>query len=473
MDLIAEYKKWAERLLRYNQQHLLAFWDELNDQDRTTLIQQLEDIDFELLHSLHDLIGKKCSVNTDHAAITPADVHRLPQTKDEFDLQREACLAGEKALRAGTVGVILVAGGQSSRLKYESPKGTFPVGPVTRRSLFQYHTEKIVALEKKYGVEIPWYIMTNMFSIKETEAFFRQNNYFGKNPASIRFFAQRMLPSVDAEGKALMETQFAPALAPDGHGGLLNALRENKLIEDMVHRGLEQLYYFQVDNPLAQICDPVFIGRHILARADISAKTVKKSHPDEKLGNIVRTGNGYLVIEYTELSSEEKNRKKENGDLYFDQGSIGIHIFERGFLEKIVEQADKMPFHVSHKRVKCIDAKGNLCDPKTPNAYKFEQFIFDVFTQTKNICVIEAERSREFSPIKNKEGDDSPDTARRDLCNYFGAMLQQAGYDVPKDKDGTVMWKLEISPLFAMDTDQLRKKLPNDFTPSDGLVLET
>ncbi len=399
-------------------------------------------------------------------------MQRLPRSEQEKAWRAQALQVGEEALRAGKVGVILVAGGQSSRLQYEAPKGFFPVGPVTERSLFQYHAEKILAMEKKYGVVLPWYIMTNIYSIEETRRFFEEHGYFGKDPASVHLFAQRMLPAVDDDGKILLETKYAPAMAPDGHGGLLNALKSHNLLRDMRLRGIEYLFYFQVDNPLVKICDPMFIGCHILEMADVSAKTVKKSHPDEKLGNIGVLDGAYTVIEYTELLEEDKRRTDDNGDLLFDQGSIGIHVFNRAFLEAVVSGESRLPFHISHKAVKCVNERGEIAKPSAPNAYKFEQFIFDVFPQTLNICVVEVERWQEFSPIKNKTGPDSPETARRDLRNYFGAMLEGAGYSVPRDDNGNVTWNLEISPLVALGAQDLGERLPADFTPYDGLVLE-
>lgn len=467
------YEEWSTKLARYQQQHLIAYWNTLDNEQQAILVSQLENIDFDLMHSLRTLIGSAgSSAAYTPGSLKPAPVHPLPQSSAESDYRKKAAAVGEEALRAGKVGVILVAGGQSTRLQYEAPKGIYPIGPVTNRSLFQYHAEKIVAMEKKYGVTLPWYIMTNIFSLEETSKFFQKNSYFGKKANSVHFFSQRMLPPVDANGKMLMESTCTPAMAPDGHGGLLNALVTHSLLQDMKRRGLDQLFYFQVDNPLIKICDPMFLGCHIMDNADISAKTVKKSNPEEKLGNITLVDGGYAVIEYTELTAKDKNRKTENGDLLFGQGSIGIHVFQRTFLEKIAANGHSLPFHISHKAVRCLDEHGRLNKPSSPNAYKFEQFIFDAFTQTNNICVVEVERSQEFSPIKNKEGTDSPDTARRDLCNYFGAMLEKAGYVVPKTKDGNVAWKLEISPLVAMEAENLQERLPSDFLPHDDLVME-
>ena len=473
MNTSTKYKEWSEKLKQFRQYHLLAYWDELGENNRELLVDQLENIDFGLMQKLQLLI-KDGEANGRHAGseLVPTKVHRLPKNAEQNEFRRKAKVVGEDALGAGTVGVILVAGGQSSRLQYEDPKGFFPVGPVSNRSLFQYYAEQILALERKYDSIIPWFIMTNPFSLQATTDFFQNNDYFGKDKSSIHFFAQRMLPAVDSTGNVLMETKYSPALAPDGHGGLLNALHANRLTDKMDQQELEHLFYFQVDNPLVKIADPVFLGCHILDNADISAKTLKKSNPEEKLGNIVRINGAYSVIEYTELSIEEKNRTTETGELYFNQGSIGIHIFDKNFLKRIAADGKSMPFHVSEKSVKCLDKNGQLNKPSTPNAFKFEQFIFDAFTQTQNICVVEVERSQEFSPIKNKTGVDSPDTARKDLRNYFGAFLKKAGYDVPTDNDGAVMWNLEISPLVALDAEELEERLPSDFTPDDGMVLE-
>ena len=460
-----------DKLIKHNQEHILKYWDELDQRSREELEKQIEKIDFDLIDSFKTLLGKKDTGHYKPGTLEPLDVIELPVDEHQKSAFQNAQIVGEKCLQENKVGVIVVAGGQGTRLGFNGPKGTFSVGPVTDRSLFQYHVEKIMALEKKFSCTIPFYIMTSETNNNETIDFFEKKNYFGKNKSDFVFFTQRMLPPLDSDGRILMADKGKISRSPDGHGGLLTAIKRGTVFQDMQKRGLEYLFYFQVDNVLVKICDPVYIGFHVLEKSDMSSKTVYKCNPHEKLGNIGRIDGECTVIEYTELSDEEKNARNNDDRLKFGQGSIAIHVFSLSFFERLFTQKIDLPYHVALKKIKCIDDNGIMVDPKTPNGYKFEQFIFDALPYAKNVMVLETDRFDDFSPIKNAKDYDSPETARQDLSNLFGRWLESCGVAVPKDDQGNVTIKIEISPLFALDKDDLIGKIDN-LKVTDSILLE-
>src|SRR5262249_59178831 len=117
------------------------------------------------------------------------------------------------------VAVLVVAGGQGSRLGSDRPKGTFPVGPVSGKSLFQVHAEKVLALSRRSRQAIPFLVMTSPATHDETGADFEENGWFGLPREEIHFFQQGTMPALDlASGKLLMEEPGRLFLSPNGHG---------------------------------------------------------------------------------------------------------------------------------------------------------------------------------------------------------------------------------------------------------------
>jgi UDP-N-acetylglucosamine/UDP-N-acetylgalactosamine diphosphorylase len=363
-----------------------------------------------------------------------------------------------------------VAGGSGTRLGFEGPKGTFPIGPVSSASLFQIHAEKIVALGRRFGRPIPLYIMTSPENHQATVDFFQANGRFGLE--HVRFFLQGQMPAVDkATGRVLLATKDHVALSPDGHGGTLAALANPgpdgspSCLEEMRECGIRTLFYFQVDNPLVRVADPAFIGLHREADAEMSFKVVERLSPDEKLGVVVSVGGLPQVIEYSDLPATLAGRREPEGRLELWAGSIAVHILERSFIERLVGE-HRLPFHRAIKKVPYLDDAGQLVKPLEPNAVKFEQFIFDALPMADRYCIVETDRAGEFEPLKNAVGPDSPATVHQRMSDQFGSWLEQAGAIVPRRPDGSVPFGIEISPLFALDAADLKTKL------EPGLVVE-
>lgn len=450
----------TERLQRYGQEHLLRWWGELTSAERERFAAELERVDFERIAGLcrgrAEPAGRSDETPADKArrAASPRELIRLQRTKDEREEWRRAERRGRELLSSGKVGAILVAGGQGTRLGFPHPKGMFAIGPVSGKSLFQLFFESLQARSRSAGATIPYYIMTSDATHEETVAFLEAHRYFGSNPRDVRIFRQGNMPAADAAtGRLLLEEKGRLSLSPDGHGGLLEALSRQDLLEDMRSRGIEFLYYHQVDNPTAIICDPVFLGFHELRRSSVSTKVVAKRSPEEKMGVAVEVDGRTQIIEYSDLPDEVARRTDTRGNLELWAGSTAMHVFSRAFLQELIDTGNELPFHLAHKKVPYLDENGRPVEPEEPNALKFERFIFDVLPRADCALVLEADRGREFNPVKNADGADSPKTSRAALVALHREWLLDAsariGEDVP----------VEISPLFAQNSDELRKKL--------------
>ena len=357
--------------------------------------------------------------------------------------------AGEAELRAGRVGAIVVAGGQGSRLGFDGPKGCYPVGPVSNAPLFHFHARKLLALARAYGRPVPFYVMTSRTNDEATRAFFERNDFFGLPRGDVFFFPQAMWPALDPDGRIVLDAPGHLFLGPDGHGGMLAALERSGALADMRRRGVGSLFYFQVDNPMVDVADPAFVGRHVARGADLSIKVCAKRDPQEGLGVVVRRGGRTEIVEYTEFTDEQKNERLPSGELRWKYGSVAIHVFSRAFLER--EAAAGLPLHVAHKKVPHVDAEGRTVKPAAPNAYKFEKFIFDSLADARIVENVAFDREAEFSPVKNAEGNDSPATCRADLSRKWARWLRAAGVEVPLDSRGYPTHKIEIDPAFAHD----------------------
>jgi UDP-N-acetylglucosamine/UDP-N-acetylgalactosamine diphosphorylase len=460
-----------ERLERHGHAHLLRWWGELDASSRARLAAEIAAIDFDRLDRLvAKLVLGNPAASAAPEDVRPVDVARLPQTDGERMVWLRSSGIGADALAAGEVGVILVAGGSGTRLGFEGPKGTFPIGPVSSASLFQIHAEKIVALGRRFGRSIPLYIMTSPENHESTVAFFDQHDRFGLE--KLRFFTQGQMPAFDrSTGKILLAAKDHLALSPDGHGGTLAALASHpeaarpSCLDEMRDQGVKTLFYFQVDNPLVRIAEPAFIGLHLEAGAEISFKVVERLSPDEKLGVVVSVDGRPQVIEYSDLPPELASRRGPEGALELWAGSIAVHVLDRSFIERLSAE-NHLPFHRAIKKVQYVGDDGQIKKPEEPNAVKLEQFIFDALPLARHWTVVETDRSTEFEPLKNAVGPDSPATVHQRMSDQFGNWLEQAGATVPRRPDGSVPFGIEISPLFALDAHELKSKI------DPGLVVE-
>lgn len=436
------------------QGQVFAFFDQLDAAAQAKLVAQASTIDLAEVASLvvEHVVGSH-EGGVDVNGLEPAPYTALPANGGDAAEWADALEAGSSALRAGRVAAFTVAGGQGTRLGYDGPKGTYPVTPVTEKTLFQVFAEKIARSGERFEVTIPWFILTSEINNDATIAAFEENNYYGLSKDSVHFIVQGLVPAVDRDGKILLSDKDTIAMTPDGHGGSLRALVRSGAIDTMKEQGIDIVSYFQVDNPIVQCIDPAFVGFHVLGQSELSSKMVPKAYPLEKVGHFcVQDGNA-LVVEYSDMPNEMQEQTNEDGSIRFNGGSVAIHIFDRDFIARAGGSGEdvKLPFHRADKKIPFVDANGDIVTPDAPNGVKFEMFVFDALPLAKNPVIIEAARADEFSPVKNAEGVDSPHSCKEDQLRMFARWLKAAGESIETDESGLPVFTFEISHRFAAD----------------------
>jgi UDP-N-acetylglucosamine/UDP-N-acetylgalactosamine diphosphorylase len=430
------------------QEHLFAFWEDLSPEGRSALLEQVAGIDFDLVEQHGRLLVGGAPVDSSGGdSFDPPELFPLRRSAEQQEQANQARRRGVQLLAAGEVGFLLVAGGQASRLGYDGPKGDFPVGPVSGRTLFDFHARRLRASQARSGARLSWYVMTSPANDAQTRRIFADNEYFGLDAEQVSFFSQAMIPALDLEGRILMSGPGSIFLAPNGHGGTLAALEDSGCLEHARSRGVSMFSYFQVDNPLVRPADPLFIGLHSLAGARMSSKVVAKRDAGEKVGVIGRIDGSLGCIEYSDLPESLREAQDDAGQLLFRAGNIAAHLLDLDFVDELTRVRLELPWHVARKGMACIDGTGSS---REVDGAKFETFIFDALGKSPASVTMEVERSLEFSPVKNAEGEDSPATARRDLCRLFAGWAEQAGHELPAPDDQGVR-PVEVDPLVAED----------------------
>jgi UDP-N-acetylglucosamine/UDP-N-acetylgalactosamine diphosphorylase len=463
-----DYATVAARLKMAGQSHLLRFYDELPADGRRRLLERIEGIDLEALPRwIQEYVLRKPLVDVP-ADLTPAAYYPSDPDSPSRPWDRKRSRAeGERLLRGGKVAAFTVAGGQGSRLGFEGPKGMYPAGAVTGKPLFQIFAEGLLAAGRRYGRAIPWYIMTSPLNHGATVEFFERAGYFGLARDDVMFFPQGVMPSLEmGTGRVLLAAKDEPAVNPDGHGGSIKALWVSGAAADMRRRGVEQISYFQVDNPIVKVVDPVFLGLHAAApdsSGQMSSKMITKTGPDEKVGVFCSAGGRMMVVEYSDLPRELAEARGPDGELRFKAGSIAVHVISVDFVEAMnTDRAFELPFHRADKKVAHIDLEtGRRVEPSEPNAVKLERFVFDALPLARASIVYETRRVEEFAPIKNATGVDSVESSRRVQTERAARWIEAAGGRVPRRADGEPDCVLEMSPLTALEAgDLMGQNLP-------------
>lgn len=396
-------KKQAEEILKkHNQGHILKYYDELDDNQKKSLLNQIEKLDFSLID-----IDKKSGHGSD-GRVEPLEAMKLGEIQKKKE-QFEAI--GIDALKQCRVGAVLLAGGQGTRLGFDKPKGMFNIGVNIELTIFERLIQNIMDVVNKSGSYVPLFIMTSEKNNDDTVRFFEENNYFGYDKGFVTFFIQDMAPSVDYTGKIYMEDKDRISLSPNGNGGWFSSLMNNKeAVKRIEEFGVEWLNVFSVDNVLQRIADPVFVGAVIDSGCVSGAKVVKKASPDEKVGVMCKKDGHPYIIEYYEFTDELKEAVDADGEPAYNYGVILNYIFRINELKGIMDV--DFPVHVVEKKIPYMNESGEYIQPDEPNGYKFEGLILDMIMLLEDCLVFEVEREKEFAPVKNKEGVDSIDTAR-------------------------------------------------------------
>ena len=405
------YEEAKSVLKDFGQEHLLNFYNELDEEGKNHLLNQISNIDFNLMNNLF--------ANRNEVPDTNEQIENIPALKKDNLTENEKeklFKIGAEIIKNKKIAVCQMAGGQGTRLGHNGPKGTLIVDKIIPpKSIFEIFSDKLKETYDTFNVKIHWYIMTSNSNDNDTKNFFEENNYFGYGKENITFFIQGELPLLDTNGKIVLEDKGNIFMAPDGNGGIYEALRKNNILKEMKENNIEYLGIGNVDNILLNLLDPIFIGLMVKDNYELATKTTTKVSPEEKVGVVCKLNGKPGVIEYTEISTEMSNARDENGELLFGEGYFGCSIFKLDLLEKIT---DKLYYHVALKKNNYMNFDGNKIEAQEPNTYKFEAFIFEGFNMANNMLVLSVNRSFEFAPIKNKEGVDSVETAAA-LYNNF------------------------------------------------------
>lgn len=467
------HAEWSATLNEFQQAHLLRFWDELDLFQRTQLLEDLERIDFaEITPLLDSYVRNRPQIDVPED-VQPAEIMPSPSKAGNSERYAAAKGIGGDAIASGKVAAFVVAGGQGTRLGFDGPKGAYRISPIRQAPLFQLFAEYLKGIQRRYGKCPPWYIMTSLVNHDATVSFFDEEDYFGLSRDDVRFFTQGQMPAFHADGRIVLSEKHRVALSPDGHGGSLTALARSGALSEMRERGIEHVSYYQVDNPLIKVVDPLFAGLHIETGSEMSSKALPKADDKERVGNFCMVDGRLTVIEYSDLPDELAMAKNPDGSRKFDAGSIAIHMLARSFIERLTGDSGHvaLPWHRADKKVPYVDENGQTQNPSEPNAVKLEMFVFDALPMAENPLVIYTDRNEEFSPVKNAEGVDSAITARRDLKRRAARWLSEIGVAVPMQDDGEPDCTIEISPAYALDAADLQHRLAMDPEIEAGATL--
>ena len=464
-------KELQDRYQELGQAHVFGFWEDLTSPERATLLIQAARLEPELPEQLaaipRALESGEGQRGSGLAEVRPLKkAVALPQDAASEAVFERAREVGRRVLEAGRVAVLVVAGGQGSRLGYPGPKGNYPVGPVTDRTLFALQAQKLRGLQARFGCSVPWYVMTSPATDAATRESFEQANYFGLGRDQVFFFTQGMAPAVGLDGRLLLASPGRIVETPNGHGGVLTALKDSGGLEDMDLRGTDLIFYYHVDNPLVQIGDPAYLGFHEQQEAEMSCKVIRKTDPMAKVGVVAEVEDHLAMLEYTELTDSLRNARDEQGELLYWAGNIGMHLFTTSFVRRVAESAAaNLPYHASAKAIPSIDESGNAQQPSEPNGYKLERFVFDALPASRATCVMEVDAKQEFSPIKNAEGGESPASARRDLDSQYRLWIEAAGLPCPEPNRS-----IEIDHSYIDNLDDARSIALQPDLDREGLI---
>ena len=407
------YKNEIETLKKYNQEKILDIIKNFSDEEKEEILKQVSKINFDEVEELYKNRNKE-EVKAE-SIIEPINaIDKAKLSNEEIDKYEKL---GLDAIKSGKYAVLTMAGGQGTRLGHNGPKGTFEFDIENHKSIFEVLCDKFKEAYKKYDVYVPWYIMTSAENNNETVKFFEEHNYFDYPKEKIRFFIQGQKPMLDDDGKLIINEDKRIKLASDGHGGVFGILVESKILDEMKAQGIEWIYMGGVDNVLAKLIDPLFVGVAIDKNVLAAGKSLIKVCPEEKVGVFVKKNGRPSVVEYIDISKEMSEEINDDGELKYGEGHILCNLFNIRAIEKISEES--LPYHTQYKKCNYIDRNGNTIIADKPNAYKFESFLFDMFEKLDDMIILRVKREEEFAPIKNAEGVDSPETARKLYNDYY------------------------------------------------------
>ena len=404
-------------LKEYGQEHIIKFLENLNPQEKEELENQILRIDFHQLTELYENAKKPVEIKENKIE----KIDYIDKQKMNIIQREELADLGGSIVSSGKYAVVTMAGGQGSRLEHPGPKGTFRLDVYGKgKYLFEILVDNLKEANKRYQTTIPWYIMTSKENHDETYQFLEKNNYFGYDKNYVTLFVQGELPLVSLDGKLLIGKNKLVKLASDGNGGTFASLRLSGVLADMKERGIEWVFIGSVDNVLLKMVDTVLLGFAIDKGVQIASKSIVKANPHEKVGVFCKMNGHPKVIEYSELPEKMAEEIDDDGELRYGESHVMCNLFTIDAIEEISKQP--LIYHSAIKKNTYLDENGKEVVPTEKNCYKFEAFIFDAFTFFDDIAILRGKREEDFAPVKNKEGVDSPKTAKELYEKYWNSM---------------------------------------------------
>eukprot|EP00039_Didymoeca_costata_P019641 m.338352 g.338352 ORF g.338352 m.338352 type:complete len:501 (+) comp18391_c0_seq1:555-2057(+) len=465
-DLDEDGKTLFKKLANFGQTHVLKYWNELSAEKKALLKVDIESVDLEQLNRWFLRTQDSPAVRS-HRQLKPvpdelvADSTSLEPTEEMLSWEKR----GFELISDNKLAVLLMAGGQGTRLGSSNPKGMFPLELLSGATLFELQAKRILKVQElasaqfdKPACVIVWYIMTSDGTHEGTESFFKENNYFGIKEENIVFFRQNEIPCLLADGKMVLIDKHKISRSPDGNGGLYSSMVTTGVLDDMIKRDIKYIHIYGVDNVLVKVGDPRFLGFCDTKQVEVGAKCVVKKEPTEKVGLICMNDKQYEVMEYSEITPEARESRRPDGALVFNAGNIVNHLYTIDFMKKACQKEDTLKHHVAHKKLPYVNDAGEVVKPSEENGIKLEKFVFDVFRLASSLAVVQVSREAEFSPLKNASAakKDCKETCCADLYSLHRKYLLAAGAVFEDEngkeldpKDLNASHKCELSPAIT------------------------
>lgn len=428
---------------RREEPQIFNFWSDLSTDQKLDLEQQLIRIDLELLKMQKELLKQTMT-------LTEGNFESFNEFS--FSGDKDNTLLGQKLIEEGRLGCLLLAGGQGTRLKHSGAKGTYPISIIKQKSLFELCAEKVAAASRQANRPLRLAIMTSPENDSETRDFFKEHHFFGLDPAQVSFFQQGVLPLLDADGKLFLKTPSQLNVGADGNGHALLCFAQSGILDEWMQQGIEYLHVILIDNPLADPYDAELLGFHFSQKSEMTLKCTEKTYPEEKVGLFVKQNDSCRVIEYSEMSQEEKFAYRPDGRLKHCCANLSLFCFSLSCVKHLTSTIQSLPLHKAWKATESIDSKGNFLPLDQPIAWKFETFIFDWLLYIEKVSALIYPREECFAPLKNYTGSDSPETVRQALQGRDRKIIETlTGVAAPE-------FSFELASDFYYPTEALRIK---------------
>ena len=410
------YKKLekAKKILTtYGQEHLIYFYDELSDIQKEKLLTQIMKINFEEILTLYKNSMK--DENFKKSSISPLE--HIEKDRLTYDEIQHFSKIGEKVIESNSFAVVTMAGGQGTRLGYKGPKGTYQLNikPI-KKSLFEIQCDNITAINNKYGITIPWYIMTSEENDAQTKQYFSINNYFDYPKDKIKFFTQDKLPLITTDGKLILQEPYLIKEASNGNGNVFNSMKKHNIIDELEKNNIKWVSFGGIDNILLKNVDPLLLGLAIKNNYKIASKSIFKENPMEKTAVYCRKHDKPSILDYDNIDLELSVSKYKNGMYKYREANILSHLMSIDAIKKVADI--KLPYHRAFKKNAFVNSEGVKEVPSKPNSFKFENFIFDAFYYFEDMLLLRVNADEEFAPIKDFTGIYNPDTALEKYRKY-------------------------------------------------------